>query len=109
MKIRLCDGLFMSSDNILRNILVNKEGDLLSIDEGDLFGKRKSIFNKNDWCKKHCDWDMIEGIIDEWYKDSDNIMIGIMKAMIETDYMLDDIFHRYHNYKKIVMDEWVNE
>ena len=41
MKIRLFDGLFMSSDNILKNILVNEYGDLLSIDEGDLFGKRK--------------------------------------------------------------------
>ena len=49
LKIRLFDGLFRSSDNILRNILVNEEGILLSIDEGDIFGKRSAIFNKNDW------------------------------------------------------------
>ena len=43
LKIRLFDGLFRSSDNVLRNILVNKDGELLSIDEGDMFGKRKLI------------------------------------------------------------------
>jgi len=57
LKIRLFDGLFRSSDNILRNILVLSDGkSLLSIDEGDIFGKRKNIFNMNgDWCKKS-DW-----------------------------------------------------
>ena len=34
LKIRLFDGLFRSSDNILRNILVNQSHELLSIDEG---------------------------------------------------------------------------
>lgn len=52
LKIRLYDGLFCSSDNILRNILINSDGILLSIDEGDIYGKRKEIFNKNDWFLK---------------------------------------------------------
>ena len=52
LKIMLYDGLFRSSDNILRNILINECGDVLSIDEGDIYGKRKEIFNKNDWFKK---------------------------------------------------------
>ena len=52
LKIRLFDGLFRSSDNILRNILVNSDGVVLSIDEADIYGKRKLVFNKNDWfCK----------------------------------------------------------
>ena len=41
MKIRLFDGLFRSSDNILRNILVNKDGVVLSIDEGDILWKEE--------------------------------------------------------------------
>ena len=49
LKIRLFDGLFRSSDNIIRNILVNRDGELLSIDEGDIYGKRGSIFNKHEW------------------------------------------------------------
>ena len=36
LKIMLYDGLFRSSDNILRNILVDKDGILMSIDEGDI-------------------------------------------------------------------------
>ena len=52
LKIRLYDGLFCSSDNILRNILINSDGILLSIDEGNIYGKRKEIFNKNDWFLK---------------------------------------------------------
>ena len=46
IKIRLYDGLFCSSDNILRNILVNSENILLSIDEGDIYGKRKKYLIK---------------------------------------------------------------
>ena len=37
LKIRLFDGLFRSSDNILRNILINENGELMSIDEGDIY------------------------------------------------------------------------
>ena len=70
LKIMLYDGIFRSSDNILRNILVNKDGVLMSIDEGDIFGKRKLIFNKNDWFKKSVNIEkakiLINEIIDEW-------------------------------------------
>lgn len=53
LKIRLFNGLFGTSDNILRNILVDKDKKTLySIDENDIYGKRKNIFNKNDWCLK---------------------------------------------------------
>ena len=53
LKIRLFNGLFGTSDNILRNILVGKDKkSLFSIDENDIYGKRKNIFNKNDWCLK---------------------------------------------------------
>ena len=52
LKIRLFDGLFRSSDNIMRNILINDEGVVLSIDEGDIYGKRPKIFGKTDWFLK---------------------------------------------------------
>ena len=53
LKIRLFNGMFGTSDNILRNILVGtNRTDLYSIDENDIYGKRKNIFNKNDWCLK---------------------------------------------------------
>ena len=54
LKVRLFNGLFRSSDNILRNILVQRDTNrLYAIDENDIFGKRKSIFNKTEPIKKH--------------------------------------------------------
>ena len=54
LKIRLYDGLFRSSDNINRNILYcEKNNWCISIDENDIFGKRKLVFNKVDEIKKY--------------------------------------------------------
>ena len=70
LKIRLFDGLFRSSDNILRNILVNKEGELLSIDEGDMFGKRELVFNKRgDYTKRITDKETVSEVIDSMSED----------------------------------------
>lgn len=73
LKIRLYDGLFRSSDNILRNILVNSGGDVLSIDEGDIYGKRTKIFNKKDWFLKkevvEKTRTMAAEIVEEWKLD----------------------------------------
>jgi len=52
IKIIIFDGIFLSDDNIIRNILINKNNELLSIDENDLFGKTKLIFGRSPWCKK---------------------------------------------------------
>jgi hypothetical protein len=65
LKIRLFDGLFRSSDNILRNILVNEEGELLSIDEGDIYGKRANIFNKNDYTKQTSSKELVDKVLDD--------------------------------------------
>ena len=40
-------------------------GELLSIDEGDLFGKRKQIFNKNDWCRRNASMDMVNSLLED--------------------------------------------
>lgn len=53
LKIRLFDGLFRSSDNILRNILVGTDDKLYSIDENDIYGKRAKVFNKTEPMKGH--------------------------------------------------------
>lgn len=41
LKIRLFNGLFRTSDNILRNILVSKTNTFVPIDENDILGKRE--------------------------------------------------------------------
>ena len=110
-KIRLFDGLFCSSDNILRNILVNEKGELLSIDEGDIYGKRTAIFNKTDWCVK---WykaneesgkKMVNEILEEF-----NVMdkIGMVKERMEYIGFGDKVtkmVDRFMNFRKVVFGE----
>ena len=106
LKIRLFDGLFRSSDNIPRNILVNDKNELLSIDEGDIFGKREKIFNKNDWFTKpeNCSLIFIESVIDELVKIDK--LTKIKKLFEYYQFMNFDEFKlRYETYKKIVMTE----
>lgn len=106
LKIRLFDGLFRSSDNIPRNILVNESNELLSIDEGDIFGKRDKIFNKNDWFTKNCSEDFIRSVVEELVSFQD--LKEIKKLFEKYQFMNYDEFEtRYHNYMEIVMSEVV--
>lgn len=107
MKIRLFDGLFRSSDNILRNILVLKNGKgLLSIDEGDIYGKRKMIFNSNDWCKKNSWCKKNYGkLIDNWYGDDKKEIIIEKLKMFGFEDKISEFSERFDNYKDIVMKE----
>jgi hypothetical protein len=109
LKIRLYDGLFCSSDNILRNILVNQNKELLSIDEGDIYGKRKEIFNKNDWFLKPENKsranEMSKNIIDYW--DLENKIIMVKDALIKYGFSdkVDIMTKRFLDYKNIVCNE----
>jgi len=106
LKIRLFDGLFRSSDNIPRNILVNESNELLSIDEGDIFGKRDKIFNKNDWFTKNCSEEFIRSVVEELVSFQD--MKEIKKLFEKYQFMNYEEFEtRYHNYMEIVMSEVV--
>ena len=112
LKIRLFDGLFRSSDNILRNILVLTDGSLLSIDENDIFGKRKDIFNKNDWCLKN-DWckQNFERVVDDlWGLNKENRKNKIINALVKYGFSdkVQEFSDRWENYKKIVATELGN-
>lgn len=108
LKIRYFDGLFKSSDNILRNILVNNNGDLMSIDEGDLFGKRKYILNMNsDWCKINCSKDLVDEVINNFIENKEYLKKEVNKIMQYYNLNYSDEFNkRIDNYKEIVDYEW---
>ena len=110
LKIMLYDGLFRSSDNILRNILINECGDVLSIDEGDIYGKRKEIFNKNDWFKKSENIEKTRAIskeiIDEFkLEEKKEKIVAILKEYEFTSEMIDEANKRLSNYSEIVAKE----
>ena len=113
LKIRLYDGLFRSSDNILRNILVNSDGELLSIDEGDIFGKRKTVFNKGEWFKKTENFDKTRNVSQEIIEQFNlqekiNLVIKMLKVYGFNEDMISEAEHRFTNYAKIIKDELGN-
>lgn len=108
LKIRLFDGLFRSSDNIPRNILVNDNNELLSIDEGDIFGKREKVFNKHDWFIKpeNCDKELFNDVLDDLLSDSFRKLKGVEKLFKYYQFMNFDGFkERFTSYRQIIMSE----
>ena len=109
LKIRLFDGLFRSSDNILRNILVNEKGELMSIDEGDIFGKRERIFNKIDWMTNKHNLPLTEklsrDIIREW--NLPEKISDVAKQMKRDGFgdKIPEMKERFASYEEIVMKE----
>ena len=108
--IRLFDGLFRSSDNNLRNILVNKDGEILSIDEGDIYGKRDRIFNYNEWCcKKNISDSILNEVIDDILSEKEMKIKLIEKKMNIYGFSdkIDEFKTRYDDYKSIILSEWL--
>ena len=109
IKIRLFDGLFRSSDNNMRNILIDKAGELLSIDEGDIYGKRDLIFNHNDWCqKKNISDNILNEVINNILSEKDMKIKLIEKKMNEYGFSdkIDEFKTRFNDYKNIIISEW---
>lgn len=110
LKIRLFDGIFRCSDNILRNILVLVDGNLLSIDENDIFGKRLYVFNKNDWCVKN-DWckKNFNRVIDNlWGENKEEKKEKIINCLVEYGFneKVEEFVSRWDNYKEIIFKEF---
>ena len=109
LKIRLFDGLFRSSDNILRNILVLKSGELLSIDENDIFGKREHIFGKNDWCLNSDVCKRMYGEIVDELLDGERKKERLIGKLREYGFeaKVEEFVNRWDNYREIVGKEFV--
>ena len=107
LKIRLVNGLFRTSDNILRNILVRDDNVLIPIDENDILGKRLAIFNATEPIKHSKYWSAqrLMAIVK-------SLELGKHKNAILNDlrgYGLDDKYQmladRIDNYEEIVKME----
>ena len=110
LKIRLFDGLFRSSDNILINILVSNSEEVVSIDEGDIFGKRAKVFNKNDWFIKKENIEKTKAfskdIISEWkLEEKIDIVIKQLDIFKYDSYKKDEVKTRFVNYGDIISKE----
>jgi hypothetical protein len=105
--IRLFNGLFNTSDNILRNILVDHQDNFYTIDEHDLLGSRKSVFNKTEPIKKSrfFTWNKVQRLI-KAMKIKEKIE-DIINDMVQYgfEHKIDQFKQRANNYEEIVMVE----
>ena len=103
-KIAMFRGIFRVTDFNLRNILIDDDGSLVSIDEGDI-GKRKSIFGgREKWLKKH----LTSAILTEAYSDISNKwhikLANLEKLMKEFGYSKETICKVGRNYNNLEND-----
>ena len=110
LKIRLFNGIFRTSDNIIRNILVDTEEQMWGIDTNDIFGKRKLIFNKKENCVKFNEFltrKVIHEIITEFDLPNNKIaVISDLKYFFPNKpQYVTEFTERIENYEQIVLDE----
>ena len=82
----------------------------MSIDEGDIYGKRKDIFNKNDWFLKDSNKNKARiysnEIIDDWKLENkiDNVKSTLIIYGFSND-KVESMIERFNDYKDIVNNE----
>jgi hypothetical protein len=111
IKIRLFNGFFRTSDNITRNILVDENDELWAIDENDIYGKRKEVFNKKEPARNSTFMTaaLIVSVIDELdFVTHEQTLIDEMPKYFpkaSCEYYERELRKRTHNYTQIVLKE----
>ena len=81
----------------------------MSIDEGDIFGKRLSIFNKTDWFKKKeiitKTREVANKIINSWKLEEKKELIKIEMKQWGFEEHIDEMINRLNEYNNIVKNE----
>lgn len=103
-KIAMFRGIFRVTDFNLRNILIDDDDSLVSIDEGEI-GKRKSIFGgREKWLKKHLTTDIMgkaySDISNKWHVK----LANLEKRMKEFGYSKETICKVGRNYNNLEND-----
>jgi len=111
LKIRLFNGFFRTSDNIIRNILVDEEDELWAIDENDIYGVRKEVFNKKEPVRnsEFMTAELIESVIDELdFATHEQTLIDEMPKYFpkeSCEFYERELRERVRNYTQIVLKE----
>jgi hypothetical protein len=111
LKIRLFNGFFRTSDNTIRNILVDEDDELWAIDENDVYGVRKDVFNKKEPVRdsEFMTAELIESVIDELdFATHEQTLINEMPKYFpkaSCEFYERELRERVRNYKQIVLKE----
>ena len=111
LKIRLFNGFFRTSDNTIRNILVDEDDELWAIDENDIYGVRKEVFNKKEPVR-NSDFmtaELIESVIDELdFATHEQTLLDEMPKYFpkaSCEFYERELRERVRNYKQIILKE----
>jgi hypothetical protein len=106
LKIMLFRGIFRVSDGNYTNMLINKENDVLSIDENNI-GNRKRIFYKGFRMRNYSLDDLDFVLCDLMSKKSEKIgkIVEVMKEYGFLGDVIDKVVSNYGNLRKDVMDD----
>lgn len=111
LKIRLFRGIFRSSDNIIRNILVYEDKvkrdsyHLVGIDEGDICGKRKTIFNSTESKKAWYNIEVMKSVWREWMNTKEDKIQKIREVFNKYQYDMEkgkEAIERFEQFDKCI-------
>ena len=96
-RIGMVRGIFRVSDFNMRNVLINENNELVSIDENDILGKRKDIFGlKNRMVLKEL-------------KKNENVFMELLQEIWEVDFdMVEEIMKKFGFNGEKIRENWTS-
>lgn len=96
-RIGMVRGIFRVSDFNMRNVLINENEELVSIDENDILGKRKDIFGlKNRMVVKEL-------------KKNENVLMELLQEIWKVDFnMVEEILNKYGFNSEKIRENWTS-
>jgi len=96
-RIGMVRGIFRVSDFNMRNVLIDGNGELVSIDENDILGKRKDVFG------------MKNRLVLKELKKDENLFMELLKEIWEVDFdAVEEVVKKYGFDVKRIRENWEN-
>jgi hypothetical protein len=95
-RIGMARGIFRVSDFNMRNVLIDGNGELVSIDENDILGKRKHVFG------------MKNRVVLKELKKNENLLMELLQEIWEVDFdAVEEIMKKYGFDGEKIRENWI--
>jgi len=96
-RIGMVRGIFRVSDFNMRNVLIDANGELVSIDENDILGKRKDVFGMKN-----------RAVLKE-LKKNENLLMELLQEIWEVDFdAVEEIVKKFGFDGEKIRENWMN-
>jgi len=96
-RIGMVRGIFRVSDFNMRNVLIDGNGELVSIDENDILGKRKHVFG------------MKNRVVLKELKKNEKLLVELLQEIWEVDFdAVEEIVKKYGFDGEKIRENWMN-